>query len=253
MQEDPLKTHLESIDDPNVAPNANPQPYPSSNPAQPPLPKPGASSKIVVACIVGAVMMVIIIITVLLLAPTPENKEDTTGNPTQESSGEQVKPEENEEQADPEEDESTDEDSVVSRNLDRQQVLSGLITSVNDYQTNNSGKTPFEEEYVVNSFFIQRYYDTDVVWNADAPVGQEVTACGEDFVDPDGTCYQMVHSGMATGSGVITKTDFDYTFYVYTKAKCGEEEGTYVQGPGKRQVAIFLTVENGITLCEDNS
>lgn len=141
------------------------------------------------------------------------------------------------------------------RNTQREDDLSRVLTAVNDYQTNNSGKTPFEEGGV-NAKFIERYVDPDgTKWDAAKGTGKEVTECGDQFKDPDGECYQIVvrGAGKAGDEGKETGlTNFDHTFYVYTNAGCGDLEGTYDVGTGKRQVAIFFVTEGGAVACNDN-
>lgn len=137
------------------------------------------------------------------------------------------------------------------RNTQREDDLARVLTAVNDYQTNNSGKTPFEDGSV-NANFVKRYVDEETTYNASS---KKITACGDQFKDPDGECYQIEVRGNATAGqkGVSTGlTAFDHTFYVYTNAGCGDLEGTYDVGTGKRQVAIFFVEEGGAISCNDN-
>lgn len=136
------------------------------------------------------------------------------------------------------------------RNTQREDDLARLLTAVNDYQTNNSGKTPFENNDVNNNF-LKRYVDEETQYDANKPI----TVCGDQFKDPDGECYQIKYrgTGQAGQVGEATGlTDFDHTFYVYTNAGCGDLEGTYNVGTGKRQVAIFFVEEGGAVACNDN-
>ena len=137
------------------------------------------------------------------------------------------------------------------RNTQREDDLARVLTAVNDYQTNNSGKTPFEDGKTVNANFLKRYVDEETQYDATKPI----TVCGDQFKDPDGECYQIEWRGNATAGqkGVSTNlTSFDHTFYVYTNAGCGDLEGTYDVGTGKRQVAIFFVEEGGAVACNDN-
>lgn len=137
------------------------------------------------------------------------------------------------------------------RNTQREDDLARVLTAVNDYQTNNSGKTPFENGDV-NENFLKRYVDEETVYNS---ANQTVTACGDQFKDPDGECYQIEVRGTGQASEVGKETgltEFDHTFYVYTNAGCGDLEGTYDVGTGKRQVAIFFVEEGGAVACNDN-
>ena len=136
------------------------------------------------------------------------------------------------------------------RNTQREDDLARVLTAVNDYQTNNSGKTPFEDNNV-NPNFLKRYVDEETVYDATKPI----TTCGDQFKDPDGECYQIKWKGSGQ-KGEVNKetglTAFDHTFYVYTNAGCGDLEGTYNVGTGKRQVAIFFVEEGGAVACNDN-
>ncbi len=136
------------------------------------------------------------------------------------------------------------------RNTQREDDLARLLTAVNDYQTNNSGKTPFEDNNV-NPNFLKRYVDEKTQYDATKPI----TVCGDQFKDPDGECYQIQWKGSGQ-KGEVGKatglTAFDHTFYVYTNAGCGDLEGTYNVGTGKRQVAIFFVEEGGAVACNDN-
>lgn len=137
------------------------------------------------------------------------------------------------------------------RNTQREDDLARVLTAVNDYQTNNSGKTPFENGGV-NENFLKRYVDEETVYNA---ANQTVTACGDQFKDPDGECYQIEVRGTGQAGEVGKETgltNFDHKFYVYTNAGCGDLEGTYDVGTGKRQVAIFFVTEGGAVACNDN-
>lgn len=136
------------------------------------------------------------------------------------------------------------------RNTQREDDLARVLTAVNDYQTNNSGKTPFEDGDV-NPNFLKRYVDEETVYDATKPI----TTCGDQFKDPDGECYQIKVAGSAKAGDEGKATglkDFDHTFYVYTNAGCGDLEGTYDVGTGKRQVAIFFVAEGGAIACNDN-
>lgn len=136
------------------------------------------------------------------------------------------------------------------RNTQREDDMARILTAVQDYQTNNSGKTPFEEGTTVNSNFIKRYIDDTVVVDASG----KVTSCGDQFKDPDGECYQIENKGAVTADGNAAglPTDLNHTFYAFTNAGCGDLEGTVKKGTGKRQIAIFFVNEGGAISCNDN-
>ncbi len=142
------------------------------------------------------------------------------------------------------------------RNTQREDDMARLLTAVNDYQTNNSGKTPFEDGGV-NENFIKRYVDDGTKWDGTKYASQAaVTECGDQFKDPDGECYQIYNNGEAAsgakGTAASLPSDLDHTFYVYTNASCGDLEGTYDEGTGRRQIAVFFVNEGGAISCNDN-
>lgn len=137
------------------------------------------------------------------------------------------------------------------RNTQREDDMARVITAVTDFQTNNSGKTPFEEGHVADNFIV-RYIDDEAVVNG---VG-EVTECGDQFKDPDGNCYQISVEG-AANAGEENKTmtlpaDLDHVFYVMNNAGCGDTEGTYTYDTGSRKFAMFFVQEGGAIACNDN-
>ena len=121
------------------------------------------------------------------------------------------------------------------RNTQREDDLARVLTAVNEFQTNNNGKTPFNGLDLVS--FVTRYLDKEgtggnstVTATAGATTG--FTACGKQFSDPDGTPYQVKYvrevASTQTAAEKITDdegvtADFNHTFYAYTNAGCGDE------------------------------
>lgn len=166
------------------------------------------------------------------------------------------------------------------RNTQREDDISRFLTAANDYQTNNNGKTPFgngtNRANDVDKRFVKRYIDDSCSAKAGAATVDgwsfdSTYECngGSQFTDPDGTVYNMKHVGAIDGSslkaGEITvkvtsggaSTDQDpkwpnaHAVLVYTNASCGDE-GTTVQGNGKRQYAMFYVLEGDSITCNDN-
>ena len=149
------------------------------------------------------------------------------------------------------------------RNTQREDDLARVLTAVNDFQTNNNGKTPFNGLDMVA--FVQRYLDKDCKGDSNAAVlsttagnATKFTECGQQFSDPDGTAYNIVFKGKApSGEGVgasgssVGLTEFDHKFYAYYNASCGDE-GMVKPGSGDREVAIFFVEEGGAIACNDN-
>ncbi len=152
------------------------------------------------------------------------------------------------------------------RNTQREDDLARVLTAVNDFQTNNNGKTPFNGLDMVA--FVKRYLDKDCSkdstdnYSVTAAAGAktEFSTCGKQFSDPDGTAYNITYvkeiPDTQTGATSITSdtgvsSDFNHMFYAYTNASCGDE-GMVTKGSGKRQIAIFFVEEGGAIACNDN-
>lgn len=150
------------------------------------------------------------------------------------------------------------------RNTQREDDMARIITAVNDYQTNNNGKTPFNmaTKSGVLDGFVVRYIDSECKGTTNATAKNTgFTQCGAQFTDPDGQPYQLYYVGDAPKdtstdkSGMsVTGTigsEFSHRYYAYTNATCGDE-GMVKQGSGARQIAIFFVMEGGAITCNDN-
>lgn len=142
----------------------------------------------------------------------------------------------------------------TQRNTQREDDLARVITAITDYQTNNSGKLPFRVESSANKTdakFVTRYIDStcgDIAAN-----GTVANCTGDQFRDPDGTNYEFAYKGNATAAGnASVGTELDHKIVVYTKASCGDTEGTYKLGTGDRDFALFFVEEGGAIYCNDN-
>ena len=149
------------------------------------------------------------------------------------------------------------------RNTQREDDIARFLTAVNDYQTNNSGKTPFGTSTGTNSVateytqFVKRYIDENVT---EAKNGS--TKCSgtcPQFTDPDGTIYGWtVDVAAANKTDEPIKSDYgkdnkvDHMVHVYVNAGCGSTEGTYTTGTGDRQIAMYYVEEGGAIICNDN-
>jgi len=151
------------------------------------------------------------------------------------------------------------------RNTQREDDLSRVLTAANDFQSNNNGKSPWDDGAgQTNTNFVRRYID-DTCGN-DFADGVQYTSCtGDQFRDPDGENYAMTAAGRADGSAVsnfaaktdgaagwvMNDTDFNHTFYAVTYASCGDE-GEAITGTGNRQYAVYYVMEGGAISCNDN-
>ena len=140
----------------------------------------------------------------------------------------------------------------AQRNTQREDALARILTSVTDYQSNNSGRLPFDSSTTIDSF-VKRYIDDGCVVTS-----TPYTGCGDQFTDPDGTIYSFsakapTLSDTADVSAGLTGTTNDHVIYYVLNAKCGELEGMVRKGTGTRQVALLMMMEGGAITCNDNS
>lgn len=144
------------------------------------------------------------------------------------------------------------------RNTQREDDLSRFITAANDYQSNNSGKTPFETGKL--GTFTKRYIDNNCTVGENET--DKLTGCGAQFTDPDGEVYEW-RAGSDAKSGDANKAakykeeadkadQVNHGIYYVTNSGCGQEEGTYSYDPGKRSFSFFYLLEGGAISCNDN-
>ena len=130
------------------------------------------------------------------------------------------------------------------RNTQRKDDIARFITAINDYQGNNSGKSPFRENKVADNF-VDKYIKGN---GGDAQ-----------FTDPNGDLYEFTPIKTATkkqsgveGNAIKDPAEVTNKIAVYTHAGCGELENTYVYSSGSADVALFYVMEGGQVLCNDN-
>ena len=148
------------------------------------------------------------------------------------------------------------------RNTQREDDIARFLTAVNDYQTNNSGNTPFGTSYnkATIANFVKRYIESDV--KSDGVDSGKSFTCSKascpQFTDPDGTMYGFtVDVAEAGANGKAIKDQYavtnpDHIVHVYVNAGCGASEGTYDISTGNRQIAMFYVEEGGAIVCNDN-
>ena len=140
------------------------------------------------------------------------------------------------------------------RNTQREDDLARVLTAVNSFQTNNSGKVPFtftdSTGGSVDKNFVKRYVDDQ----CNTSDGSYYTNCGDQFTDPDGTIYMLQAKEKLTANkdNLGLPTTVDHTIYAYVNANCGDIEGTLKVGTGYRQVALVYVEEGGAIYCTDN-
>ena len=147
------------------------------------------------------------------------------------------------------------------RNTQREDDFARVLTAVNSFQTNNSGKVPFTfttstgptgstSTGSVDKNFVKRYVDE----KCNTTDGVTYTNCGGQFTDPDGTIYilQAKEKLTANKDNLGLPTTVNNIIYAYVNASCGDSEGTLKVGSGDRQVALVYVEEGGAIYCNDN-
>ena len=172
----------------------------------------------------------------------------------------------------------------AQRNTQREDDLSRFLTAVTEYQSNNSGRLPFEipgngpaspvtqANLTMNARFVDRYIDSSCAqagWagalsNSSALTGTVGTCdptmgSGDQFTDPDGTVYSFVNAVIQDNAGVIEVTNLldqnvniNHGIYVVVGYVCGPQERTLRRGTGNRQLALLMNLEGGGVTCNDN-
>ena len=150
------------------------------------------------------------------------------------------------------------------RNTQREDDVARFLTAIWDYQTNNSGQTPFGDGTwdgkTVNRF-IRFYIDENV--EVDENYAEDTLAvckpnrtCPQ-FSDPDGTMYGFTVDKAKRHYGP-QEIDYgsdgqvDHRLHIYVNAICGSEEGTYEVHEGGHEIAIFYIKQGGSIICNDN-
>ena len=138
------------------------------------------------------------------------------------------------------------------RNTQREDDFARVLTAVNSFQTNNSGKVPFTftgSTGSVDKNFVKRYVDDQ----CETSDGTNYTKCGDQFTDPDGAIYKLwVGEKLTANRDLGFLTTVDHVIYAYVNASCGDSEGTLKVGTGDRQVALVYVEEGGAIYCNDN-
>ena len=144
------------------------------------------------------------------------------------------------------------------RNTQREDDLSRFITAVNDYQSNNGGKTPFQTGLLGS--FTKRYIDDNCTASSDGKTVSGKT-CGAQFTDPDGEQYVWAKQADATkttaddkkeASFLGTDAAVDHKLYVVQHSGCGSVERVLKYDSGARNFSLMYKLEGGAVSCNDN-
>ncbi|MCR4753439.1 MAG: type II secretion system GspH family protein [Candidatus Saccharibacteria bacterium] len=136
------------------------------------------------------------------------------------------------------------------RNTQREDDLARIVTAVNNYQSNNQGKVPFNSGTTAADLakFVNRYVDSTCALDGTAI---KCDANSNEFRDPQGDTYKIESKGKAKNGTDVSDSMKEKTFYGYYNATCGDE-GIVKAGTGDRDVAIFMKLEGGAIACNDN-
>ena len=227
----------------NVAPVA---------PAPAPAPK-KSNIGLIISIVVASIVLIGLVVAIIMVLSSKGGDNTTSSGSTSKSGGDSGKHEVSEKQISALQ--------QAQRNTQREDDIARFLTAVNDYQTNNSGKTPFgtigdgsdiADEALMK--FVSRYIDENVisVENGELAVCKEGRSCAQ-FSDPDGTMYgfQLVKFDDVEDE-ITSQTEVDHMIKIVVNAGCGTEEGTAKKGTGSRQIAMFYTLEGGNVVCNDN-
>ncbi len=114
------------------------------------------------------------------------------------------------------------------RDTQRRSDGSRVLTSIQNYQSNNGGAIPNTQAKV------------DTIKTSYLNVG------GTSFSDPNGTAYSLTWKSNTTDLATAVP---DNTMFVYSAAKCSGENA--IAGTAN-QAAVRVKLENGGTFCVDN-
>ncbi len=238
----------------NAGGTAMPVPDAPVQAAGAPEPKDKKGLWFVLLIVVSVALIAAVVVLVILLLPN----DGTATIKTEVAPGQEA---ENDKKEDDKKDDKQDEEDtpakkMAQRNVQREDDISRFLTAVTDFQTNNSGKTPWQANDVAT--FTRRYIDD----KCEAEDGKIVAdSCGDEFRDPDGTQYEWGEAisvpsttpdkGVSVFDGDVPEEP-DHIIYVRTSAGCGDKEGYVEYYAGERSVALFYVEEGGYILCIDN-
>ena len=140
------------------------------------------------------------------------------------------------------------------RDTQRRDDMARFLSQLNQYQSNNSGKTPLDStgKATVSAYkdFVARYLALGTVNDKG-----EIVNAKDKFEDPStGKIYAIKQvNACPSGSECTNKSSSDTemgNIYVYTNATCDGENPTYVQGA--RKIAITLKLEGAGIYCGHN-
>ena len=139
------------------------------------------------------------------------------------------------------------------RNTRRRQDMARILSAFTEYQSNNGGKMPANQDQLIN--FVVKYGSGVSGCTATKGSSRDVIAgenCGDQFSDPDGTPYTIKIMRDGTTHYQITSTNLDHIIYYDTKSKCSDNQYHRVDADGESQISIRFVLEGGAIYCGDN-
>ena len=118
------------------------------------------------------------------------------------------------------------------RDTQRSNDISRFMTAVTQYQANNNGKIPTNNNGWVN--FVNQY----------------LKANNDTFIDPDGTEYEVKPKGTFSGTSAAPNENYRHQIWIYTQATCDGENPS--AATGERQIAILYKREGAGVICRNN-
>ena len=143
------------------------------------------------------------------------------------------------------------------RNTRRRQDMARILSAFTEYSSNNGGSVPTSNDQLKN--FVEKYASGNSSCTATKANPSVASAnCGDQFVDPDGTNYQLKWNDATENTTTAAdKTKVNASFpnnheiEYYTNASCGGE-GVVEYSNGSRDIAILYVLEGGAVYCGDN-
>jgi hypothetical protein len=164
----------------------------------------------------------------------------------------------------PGDEQNVNKENVARRNVLRENFMASFLKHVEDYQTNNNGKTPFGEmsdDWGANNLetnysgFVKKYIDSDVL-----VATSTATSCGTDegcprFRDPDGSLYNIKVFGPYDSEKAFARVNgLNYVIYVFVKSECTARYSIEVKpAENDMKLAVIYRLDGGNKFyCIDN-
>ena len=153
------------------------------------------------------------------------------------------------------------------RNTRRRQDMARILSAINDYQTNNNGKSPSTGTELKD--FVIKYVDSACSLKqggTDSTNYAKFENCGDQFMDPDGSSYGIINTyeefvkavegtdyyDVDMGNLDGSNKEFNHWIHFVAGYKCSDSEGRVLKAGGKQIVSVMYTLEGNSVYCGDN-